>query len=480
MRFRVGIVAFLCLSALILAGGCGTRPRGSGGGAGGGTTVPFTLAVTDQPPSGVTILSFTITVTGAVLQPNNVAVLNAPITLEVTQLQTDTDLLASLGITPGTYTDLILTFSNPTVTFLNQAVPIGTCGVGSICQIAEATSPSTVDFNTGAFPLTVTQGTPVALLLDFSLNNLLQSDMTLNLAAPGGFNLTQFQNVTTGAVLGQSGDIAGVVTSVGSNQFTFTTFNGISVTAATSSSTQFFFPSADCSANDFTCITTGELISTDLSLLGDGSFQAATVAFADVSGKTGISGTVVSINTAVNPPTFDIVIRGSAPTPDGINIGDQAVVTIQPTATFLIDNDVASLASGFSFASVADLVVGQEVLVRADSLQTGPDTISTTQIVLRQSEWTANVGAINVGQGTFGLGSLPSLFTTALPTNISSLNVNTFASTQFLNLTPAGVGGLAAQNPVSVKGLIFNTIVAIGQPSVAATVVVGRDPAALP
>ena len=480
MRFRVGVVAFLGLSALILACGCGTRPRGSGGGAGSGTTVPFTIAVTDQPPSGVTILSFTVTVTGAVLQPGNIAVLNAPITLEVTHLQTDTDLLASLDIAPGTYTDLILTFSNPSVTFLNQAVPIGTCAVGSICQMPEVTSPATVDFNTAPFPLSVAQGTPAALLLDFSLNNLLQPDMTLNLAAPGGFNLTQFQSLTTSTVLGQSGDVAGVVTSVGTNQFTFTTLNGISVTAVTSSSTQFFFPSADCSANDFSCITTGELISTDLSLLGDGSFQAATVAFEDVSGNTGISGTVVSINTAVNPPTFGIVIRGSAPTPDGINIGDQATVTIQPTATFLVDNDVAGIASGFTFATVADLVVGQEVLVRADTLQTAPDTISTTQIVLRQSEWTANVGVINVGQGTFALASLPSLFTTALPTNITSLNVNTFASTNFLNLTPAGVGGLVAQNPVSVKGLIFNTILAIGQPSVASTVVVGRNPAALP
>jgi hypothetical protein len=480
MRFRGSVLALLALSAIFLANGCGTRPLGSGGGAGSGSNAPFTLVVTDQPPSGVTLLSFTITVTGAVLQPNNVSVLNAPVTLEVTQLQTDTDLLASLNIPTGTYTDLVLTFSNPNVTILNQSVPLGTCAVGTICQISETLSTSTVDFNTGALPLSVTNGTPVALLLDFSLNNLLQPDMTLNLAAPGGFALTQFQNVTTGAILGQSGDVAGVVTSVGSNQFTFTTLNGISVTATTSSSTQFFFPSITCSANDFTCITTGELISTDLSLLGNGTFQAATVGFEDVTGNTGISGTIVSVNTIANPPTFDMVIHGSAPAADGVNIGDQATVTIQPMATLLIDNDVLSLASGFTFATSADLVVGQEVLVRADTLQTAPDTISTSQIVLRQSEWTANVGVINLGNSSFALGSLPSLFTTALPTSITSLNVNTFSVTQFLNLTPAGIPGLASQNPVSVKGLIFNTITAIGQPSVVATVVVGRNPSALP
>jgi hypothetical protein len=175
-----------------------------------------------------------------------------------------------------------------------------------------------------------------------------------------------------------------------------------------------------------------------------------------------------------------MVIHGSAPAAPGIDIGDQVTVTIEPTAKLLIDNDLLTLASGFTFATSADLVVGQEVLVRADTLATAPDTISTTQIVLRQSEWTANVGAINVGNASFALGTLPSLFTTALPTNITSLNVNTFSVTQFLNLTPAGLGGLAAQNPVSVKGLIFNTITAIGQPSVVPTVVVGRNPSALP
>ena len=99
--------------------------------------------------------------------------------------------------------------------------------------------------------------------------------------------------------------------------------------------------------------------------------------------------------------------------------------------------------------------------------------------MLRQSEWTANVGVINAGTASFSLGSLPSLFTTAAPTNISSLNVDTSASTKS-NLTPAGIGGLASQNPVSVKGLVFNTITDIGSPSVVATVVVGRNPNALP
>ncbi|HTP45091.1 MAG TPA: hypothetical protein VMJ13_11020, partial [Candidatus Acidoferrum sp.] len=275
---------------------------------------------------------------------------------------------------------------------------------------------------------------------------------------------------------------AGVVTSVGSNQFTFTTLGGISVTASTTSNTQFFFPALTCAANDFTCVTTGEIIAADLNLLGDGSFQAGSVAFEDTSGNTGVSGTVVSVDALANPPTFGIVVHGSAPAANGLPAGQPATVRIQPTAMLLVDEDVLGLASGFTFASAADLVVGQEVLVRADTilLTPSPIIIQSTQIVLRQSEWTANVGVINAGNASFALGSLPSLFTTAAPTNISSLNVDTSASTQFLNLTPAGIGGLASQNPVSVKGLVFNTITDIGSPSVVATVVVGRNPNALP
>jgi len=479
MQIR-SFLAILGLSGILLVSGCGTKPLG--GGIGSGSTAPFTLAVTDQPPSGVTLLSFTITITGAVLQPGNVAVLNSPVTIEVTQLQTDTNLLANMTIPAGNYTDLILTFSNPSVTILNQSIPLGACAVGQICQIAESLATSTVDFNSTPLPLTVSSGTPVGMLLDISLNNLLQSDMSLDLSAPGGFALSQIQNVTTSTVLGTAGDVAGVVTSVGSNQFTFTTLGGISVTASTTSNTQFFFPALTCAANDFTCVTTGEIIAADLSLLGDGSFQAGSVAFEDNSGDSEISGTIVSVNSLANPPTFGIIVHGSAPTANGVNVGDQATVTIEPAAMLLVDQDVLGLASGFTFASAADLVVGQEVLVRADTIQTAvsPITISSSQIVLRQSEWTANVGVINAGNASFALGSLPSLFTTALPTNISSLNVDTSASTQFLNLTPAGIGGLASQNPVSVKGLVFNTITNIGSPSVVATVVVGRNPNALP
>lgn len=473
------LLVVLGLSVMLLASGCGTRKIG--GSAGSGSNAPFVLAVTDQPPSGVTVLSFTITITGAVLQPNNVSVLDAPVTIEVTQLQTDTNLLANASIPPGSYTDLILTFSNPSVTILNQSVAIGSCAVGEICQIAESISPTTVDFNATPLPLAVSSATPVGLLLDFSLNNLLQPDMSLNLAAPGGFVLSQFQNVTTSSILAGATDVAGVVTSVGSNQFTFTTLDGLSITAATSSATQYFFPST-CTANNFTCITTGEILAADLSLLGNGTFQANTVAFEDTAGNSEVSGTIVSIDSTSNPPSFGIVVHGSAPTASKVDIGDQANVLIEPTAAFVVDADVASLASGFSFASVADLVVGQEVLVRVTSLNdsTSPVAISSAQILLRQSEWTANVGIINITNANFTLGSLPSLFTDAAPTNIQTLTVDTSATTQFVNITPAGVNGLATQVPVSVKGLVFNTIATIGSPSVAATIVYQRNSAELP
>ena len=147
--------------------------------------------------------------------------------------------------------------------------------------------------------------------------------------------------MTTGAILGQTGDVAGVVTAVGTNQFTITTLGGISITAATTSDTQFFFPFATCAANDFTCIQTGDLIAADLSLLGDGSFEAATVAFEDSSESTGISGTVVGVNALANPPTFDIVVHGSIPAAAGVIVGDQAVVTVQATAKFLVEPELS-------------------------------------------------------------------------------------------------------------------------------------------
>ena len=83
------------------------------------------LAMTDTPPSNVSILSAEVTLTGATLNPGNVSLFSGSKTIELTRLQTDTAYLATAAnIAAGNYTSLTLTFANPMLTIENDTTAV--------------------------------------------------------------------------------------------------------------------------------------------------------------------------------------------------------------------------------------------------------------------------------------------------------------------------------------------------------------------
>lgn len=476
MRLR-NVCAAATIGGMILLSACGTRPRGSGGGAGtGGATAPVTLAITDTPPTGITVLAFSITISSATLQPGNVALIGDPVTVNVAQLQTDFNVLGTANVATGNYTGVDFTFANPSLTIYNQEGALTNCAVGAICQI-QPVLPTTSQ--TLSLPLSVAAGAPQALELEFNANDVLQSDLSVDITASNGLTLTSFSNVATDSQFLTLDAVPGVITNVGSSQFTMMTLEGVSVTATTSNGTKYTYPSTTCPKENFSCLADGQLVSVDLSVFGNGSYQATSVILDDTSAKPGISGTIAAV-AGTSPPQFTLVIDGQQPTTSGVSISNVATVTIENLATYAIDADGLTIPSGLTFASSADLVVGQEVLVQGDTVQvtthsSGPNTIaiSTSQVVLRQSQWTATVGTINAGSATFTLTTLPSLFTYLSPTAITSFEIDTSTQTTFSSLNVDSISGLSGGTQVSVKGLFFNTVAALGAPSIVASEVVG-------
>jgi Domain of unknown function (DUF4382) len=488
--------AVILLGSVVALSGCTGTPgsgRGSGGGhiSSGGSTAPLTILVTDQPASAVDVLSFEITITGATLQPGNVALISSPQTFEITQLQTNSALLTTLNVAAGNYTSLDLTFANPSMTILNTGTALATnpiCATNTFCTFAPTLNAASLSLATSPFPLTVSTGAPVGLLLDLNLSDLLQSgNISVDPTVSGAVTVASIAQVTSTQVLAGISSLTGQVTNVGANQFTLQAYNGVSSIITVNTSTTYFFPASVCAANNFSCLVLNQIVTLQANVLGSGTITAAQVNYENAAGTQGVEGPIIAIKAGSGTTTLAVVVNQVIPGVNGVALGDIATVTLPNTVNttttadststiFSIDSDGATLPAGVSFASPTDLLVGQTVLVgfsgSATTTTAGP-AFSANQVTLVSGNVDGDVFIVDQGTSAFSMTDLPVLFTTLTPTNITQINAQTSSSTFFETLNLDSLAGLAAGQPVAVGGLLFNTITSTGYPTIDALTVRG-------
>lgn len=459
MRRLGALGATVALVSLAIAG-CG---KNSGNVVGGNNKAQFSFTIHDASPIGTTVLSLQVNVKSAILQPGNVSVMLAE-TVELVQLQSDATILSSLQIPAGTYTSLTMDFENPVLTFINNTggpfTPNNnpTCAVNAICQITPVfVGGNTFTFSTAPFPLTIAANTEVGLELDVDLQNLVRGDLSLNLTTSSALGLTQLPTVMTTAEIRRLKHQLGTVNTISVNAFTFTTFTGIQTGVTVDGNTKFDFGAA-CPADAFGCVKAGQVLELDISLEGNGTLLAKEVDFeADVNVEE-ISGLVVALGAGSPPTSFQMLVRQQSPAVAINATGQVETITIGAATTFAVDNHRFVLPAGLTFTKAADLLVGQEVLADVTIIPAPGLVITTSSIALRRSQVTALVATPPApGGATFVLNPLPSLFQTAAPTNILSLDVDTTAQTTFENLTPDTIAGVFTGNNISVGGWLFNT-----------------------
>jgi hypothetical protein len=242
MRLQILVLGFghtLCS----LLNGCGDgATSASPASSTGDATVNF--VVTDTPPTNVTVLSFQVQITGAVLQPGNVSILPKPVTVDLAQLVSDTGFLASTVIGSGTYTSLTMTYANPEVTIMNNttgAISLSgqSCAAGATCTYVPALNNESVTVSSGVFPLTVTASSTTGLNLDLSIPDLLQTDLSVTLANGSSVNLSALPQPQSGSSQQVAiSDVLGTITQVNGSQVRMTTAFGDSL-LLTSSGTSY-------------------------------------------------------------------------------------------------------------------------------------------------------------------------------------------------------------------------------------------------
>jgi hypothetical protein len=462
MRSHVSFVLVLTSCVLLLA--CNSSMNRSASSVGG---VPMTLTIGDTPPAGVAVLFFEASITGASLQPSDskkpaVSVMTTPVEVEFGHLQTDTAFLNLGNVAPDTYQSLTLTFGNAMMTIVNHSgTAIGSCSDNSVCELTPNFNPSMATLSTAPFPITITQNSVVGIRLDFNVDSSVQSDLSINPTVTIK-KFTQRQDSDDKEEMERLDEVDGKVTAIGSNQFTLMNErSGQSFTISVDNTSVFEdFDRAGCTASpeDLSCVQAGQIVDVDLSENGMGTMLAKRVEFEENAQQMAIKGTITSVDSTTQ---FHMVVFNEEPAMTGISEGSSVVVTIQPNAMFQVGREEMSEDGGFSisglsFASGADLLVGQDVQIRPGTVSSsgGTNTVSTDLVRLWPSQVTGQVGNVNTDNGTFILTGLSPLFTGATPP-ITTISVVTLSGIDFMDFP--GLGSLSNGSTVSVRGLLFNT-----------------------
>ena len=479
--FTLPLTVLLVIAGFAVAGlsGCGSSAISATGANTPGTS-PVSLSMTDDPPQGVSVLFFTVNLTAASLQPTSgspVSLLsgNTPVQIDVTKLQALSAFLSTADVPTGTYSSLSLTFANPTLVIYNVSdTSLGSsCAVGSVCQLTPTIDNSaTVTLNSAPFPVTVGSGSPLGFLVNFHLNTIIQSDLSVNLGATNG--------VTVGQLPTQQphfGFLGGVVTGVNAsaNQFTLQTAWGNTLTVDTSSSTTFTnFPSSGCATPGLACVQTGDILLVQISgIEGKGVVDASQVGYVADANDITVEGTIVGATPAVGntPASFTLLLQSVPSLNVKLPPGAKALVTVGSGAAFSVDAQGVTIPAGLSFASASDLTVGQEVQVTVDASSIvasaptsnsfggwGPPpapSFTTTAIELEPSQVTGTVGTVS--STGFTLDSTPFFFGWWAFQPQVEATVDATTQTTFSGFTPDSLSGVAANDVVSVNGWLFAT-----------------------
>ncbi len=429
------------------------------------------MTVGDAPPANVSILSFEVTVVSAVLQPGNVSLVTTPLKIEIKQLEVESAFLSTINVPAGAYSSIVVTLQNPEVTFKNDTgatlpSPLN-CAADAVCEFKPVISTA-VTYSGAPFPLNVVANSPIGLLVDVNLANILNGSLAVDFAAAGGVLVSQLPAQQGTGQLEDMDDISGKVTAkdTANSQFTLQTSLGDLTIKVDSSTTfeDFDELSTPCTANpqNFTCVLVGQLVEVDVGLVAGGTLLAKKVeAEDDAQDAEDLEGIITG---NISPTGFDMVLLHEFPDINGVNVGNAVHVNLVGVS-FRVDAENFSI-SGLSFASASDLMVGQRVEIKRQGNVTAgtPPTIDSSRVTLKKTSLTARVKQKLANGTDFLVDNLPSLFTSASPTAITQIEVRTSSQTNFNKV--ANVAALNVGDTVSVSGLLFKQ--AVGDPALVA------------
>jgi hypothetical protein len=463
--------------ALSLASCSGLPKTAAGGDHGAGATLLVALrAIPLPPPRNTNILSFSATVVGVSLTPSTGGSVNVPLNAPLVQvdfarLQSDTSFLAlSTSIPAGTYSNMVVSLSNPAVTYCTQTHGILGCAVGSVITLSGG--PATPIIAGAPFPLVVTTGQSITIAVNvhiakaLTLNIQTQAITSVNIGAADV--LTTMILPPASSTLPPSAsdfieDVTGVVSSVNTaaQSVTVQTATKGPITAFAGTTT---IVSPNCTTfnlgSTFACAKKGQVASLDMTLKRDGTFSLVEydpLATAEGDWIEGIIGLSTSSSTQFQLVTNDLSFSPSNTLiGSNLELGAPVNITLANPKPFVVDTkglDVPNTSfTGATDASI--LMPGQTLAVHVVSFTPASGAALAAAgvdfVYLRFTRVTGGVASA-APPNTFAMQSFPPFFGLTGPVTVQLSNG--LPSTNFDGVS--GATDLVSGDAVSIRALYF-------------------------
>jgi hypothetical protein len=472
-RPGAGLTLVLGFAVFALACGSGGTPPNNIIGPSRGTTYVF---IGDSPPPGASILKFEITLSQAELCPSvsqagecqgtPVALLSAPVSIELAQLQLESTFLSLNTVPAGTYGGVRLTFSNPELKIL--------LADGSVQQLSGTNLPLSPTNVTPAFAssLSVEANSSVSFLIDFKVRDSIQSSLSAVTGISPVVSLTQLSAAGTQPIeelRDTTGHVSSVSASCPTGSFTLTDARtGLAMAGVHFDGTTEFDGGLTCET-----LADNQIVEANLQLLsstsGSGQFFATKIELVAEAGDEELEGVVFQVNSS----SEFVLLVNDEQNLASLTPGDFVTVSADPSrVTFSIESTGLPVGST-AFASGADVMAGQtvDVTITSGSLTTAgsgcatvADDCTASAETVRLTKSTVTGQVAGTSNPNFTLVGLPILFGSqdifrplsadCQSCAAGSMTVVTADITEFENAF-GGFSALQVGDNVTVRGLLI-------------------------
>ena len=485
LKWGVPMKSKFCLSVLVLSSlawltSCSGLPSGPCTvNCGGGGNANLTISLYDTPPTGTSVLSFTLPIAGISLTPSSGSPVDVPLSVssvELTRLQTDSTVIVDqASVTATSYTNISVTVGPTTSTnnlFVNTSgAPItssaGTCANNTICTLPVGA------IYTVSIPITTTlagnQNYWVGL--DFNLSKAITSVNGISVDFSQPNVLTATTQVRTGIPAGSVDtleDFVGKVTAYTPNSSitVVSGLTGVSLTASLTSTTEYDLAPVNyssCTGTAQNCVVIGSTVSIDTNLSSAGSFTATEVDVLDATAVDEVEGIILPTTTAgvVQLVLADKVsASGNSILSASTTTWGSIIYLTASTPNYSVDTKTLSsqLSNPPGFFGSGDLLGGQVVRAQVTNVALNGSNITAiaNNVLLRYSRLP---GTVNTVSGNFfTIAGLPSYIYSLNPTlNTSTTQVQTYQNlTAFDGITSLADSNFQNGTPVAIRALYLN------------------------